>query len=154
MGVEGSGKTTVGRALAARLGWKFSDGDDFHPAANIAKMSAGIPLTDEDRAPWLKALRGEMDRANRDGRNLVLGCSALKQKYRDRLAAPGVQLVYLHGDQALLVSRLQGRTDHFAKANLLSSQLADLEEPRDARVVDVDQSVEQIVNQIVAELKL
>ncbi len=152
MGVQGSGKTTVGQALAVRLGWAFRDADEFHPDANKAKMAAGIPLTDEDRAPWLAAIRAEMDQANADNRNLVITCSALKESYRQQLAAPNTTLVWLKGDQHLIASRLALREHHFAKSNLLASQFATLESPCDAVAINVDQSVEAIVNEIVAKL--
>ncbi len=154
MGVQGSGKTTVGQALAMRLGWGFRDADEFHPDTNKAKMAAGIPLTDEDRAPWLAAIRAEMDQANKDGRNLVITCSALKEMYRQKLAAPNTTLVWLKGDQQLIASRLVIREHHFAKSNLLASQFATLEPPHGAVEIDVHQSVESIVNEIVAKLAL
>jgi gluconokinase len=152
MGVQGSGKTTVGQALAARLQWDFADADDFHSAANKAKMAAGIALNDEDRAPWLSAIRAAMEQANHEGRSLVVGCSALKEKYREQLVLAGVRVVYLHGSQALIASRLQARHGHYAKLNLLPSQFAALEEPRDAMVVEIDQPVEAIVDEVVAKL--
>lgn len=154
MGVQGSGKTTVGLALAARLGWDFADADDFHSEANKKKMSAGIPLNDEDRAPWLAGLRAEINRSNAGNRNLVLGCSALKQRYRDVLAAPGVQFVYLHGSQELIASRLRLRQHHYAKLDLLPSQFEQLEEPKNALVVEIDKTVDAIVSEIVAKLGL
>ena len=147
MGVQGSGKTTVGQALAARLGWNFADADDFHSTANKAKMSAGIPLTDEDRMPWLAAVRAAMEKA---GRNLVMACSALKEKYREQLVFPGVRVVYLRGSQELIAARLQARQHHYAKLDLLPSQFEQLEEPRDAVVVDIAHSVDEIVEEIVA----
>lgn len=151
MGVQGSGKTTVGQALAARLGWNFADADDFHSTANKAKMSAGIPLTDEDRMPWLAAVRAAMEKA---GRNLVMACSALKEKYREQLVFPGVRVVYLRGSQELIAARLQARQHHYAKLDLLPSQFEQLEEPRDAVVVDIAHSVDEIVEEIVAALAL
>ena len=154
MGVQGSGKTTVGQALALRLGWSFRDADEFLSDGYNANMSAGIPLTDEDRAPWLAAIRAEMDRANTEQRNLVITCSALKESYRRQLAAPGTKLVWLKGDQQLVASRLAAREHHFAKPNLLSSQFEALEEPRDATEIDICQSVEAIVNEIVTKLAL
>jgi gluconokinase len=154
MGVQGSGKTTVGRALAERLGWGFRDADEFHPAANVAKMAAGIALNDEDRAPWLAAIRAEMDRANAEHRNLVLTCSALKEQYRQQLAAQNTKLVFLKGDFSLIASRLRARAHHFAKVDLLPSQFEQLEEPHDALVVDIHPSVAEIVEGIVRELKL
>lgn len=149
MGVEGSGKTTVGHALAARLGWEYADADDYHSAANIAKMSAGIALTDEDRAPWLAALRAVIDGALREKRNLIMGSSALKEKYRRELMAPGVRLVYLRGDKQLIAERLRHRRGHFAGLQLLASQFEQLEEPSDAIVVDIRKPVGQIVEDIV-----
>ena len=131
MGVTGSGKTTVGGELAADLGWAFFDGDAFHPPANVQKMSHGIPLTDADRKPWLEAIRARIDALRADGRNAVIGCSALKASYRDVLAngAPEVRFVYLHGDAPLLAERLRHRIGHFMDPALLASQLATLEEP-------------------------
>lgn len=154
MGVQGSGKTTVGKALAARLGWDFRDADEFHPAANKAKMAAGIPLTDEDREPWLQAIRAAMDRANAEHRNLVVTCSALKETYRQQLAAPNTTLVWLKGDQQLIASRLALREHHFAKSNLLASQFADLEEPQGAVAIDIHQTVEAIVDEIIRRLQI
>jgi gluconokinase len=138
MGVAGSGKTTVGQQLAANLGWRFVEGDDFHPAANVAKMARGQPLTDADRAPWLHALRREMVRSRDRGESLVVTCSALKASYRAILRGDdgaAVQFVYLKVDPAILRQRLQQRQGHFMPASLLASQLAELEEPEDAIVV-------------------
>jgi len=154
MGVQGSGKTTVGRALAARLKWRFADADDFHPPENIAKMSAGIALTDEDRAPWLAALRREIDRSVSEKQNLVLTCSALKEKYRQQLVISGVALVYLRGSRDLIAARLQSRTMHFAKLNLLESQFQQLEEPQNALVVDIEHPVDEVVKQIMLSIGL
>jgi gluconokinase len=154
MGVQGSGKTTVGRALASRLGWRFADADEFHTASNVAKMSAGIPLNDADRAPWLQALRAEIDRTVAAGSNLVLTSSALKERYRQQLLTDGVALVHLRGPQELIASRLREREGHFAKSNLLASQFAELEEPHDALTVDISQPVEKIVEGIVEGLRL
>ena len=154
MGVQGSGKTTVGRALAARLGWKFADADEFHPPENIAKMSSGIALDDADRAPWLAALRAEIDRTLATKSNLVLTSSALKERYRQQLLTDGVALVYLKGSQELIASRLREREGHFAKSNLLSSQFAQLEEPHNALAVAVSKPVEEIVREILVGLAL
>lgn len=154
MGVEGSGKTTVGIALAERLGWSFADADDFHSDANKAKMSAGIPLTDEDRAPWLAAIRAAMDRSNAEHENLVITCSALKEKYRQQLAAPGTRLVYLRGTPELIAERIAARPHHFAKGNLLESQFQQLEEPTNALVIEIDQTVDAMVTEIVKRLEL
>jgi len=146
MGVTGSGKTTVGLALAKSLAWKFADADDFHSPANVAKMRAGIPLDDADRMPWLAALRSQIDAWRQSGINVVLACSALKQAYRDQLmSGPDVKLVYLHGTQELIAQRLSQRRGHYMNPDLLLSQFATLEEPGDALVVDVDNSVDEIV---------
>jgi gluconokinase len=154
MGVQGSGKTTVGRALAEHLGWRFADADEFHPPENIAKMAAGIPLDDRDRAPWLAELRTEIDRTLADRSNLVLTCSALKERYRQRLLTDGVALVYLRGTRELIASRLESRAGHFAKLDLLNSQFADLEEPTNALTIDVSSSVGEIVKEITDCLRL
>src|SRR3954470_2450086 len=148
MGVQSSGKTTVGRALAERLHYGFADADVFHPPANVAKMSAGIPLNDEDRAPWLAALRAEIDRSLAGGENLVLTCSALKQRYREQLLTQGVVLVYLKGTREIIAERLRTRTGHFAGLALLDDQFAQLEEPHNALVVDVDKDVDAVVDEI------
>lgn len=137
MGVAGSGKSTVGALLAARLGLPFVDGDALHPPANVAKMAAGIPLDDDDRAPWLDAVG---DRLASGG--VVVACSALRRAYRDRLreAAPAARFVLLHGTRELLAARLGARTDHFMPAALLDSQLATLELPtpgEEVRVYDI-----------------
>jgi len=153
MGVVGSGKTTVGIQLAKKLGWQFADGDDFHPQANIEKISHGIALTDSDRAPWLAALRAAIDKWNSERRNVVLACSALKQSYRDQLRAAGVQFIYLKGDYDLIAARLHSRHGHFATESILKSQLADLEEPDDAITIDAEKSPGEIVAEIVAKLK-
>jgi gluconokinase len=138
MGVTGSGKSTMGEALAQRLGWRFLDADDFHPEANVAKMAAGIPLTDDDRWPWLDRLAAILREADRAGTSVVLACSALRQAYRDRLAGAGaVCFVHLAGDQATIAARLATRTHRYMPATLLASQFATLEPPADAIVVDV-----------------
>ena len=149
MGVTGSGKTTVGQALSESLQWQFADADNFHPASNVAKMRAGIPLDDADRAPWLAALRTQIAKWLHAGTNAVLACSALKQAYRDELVvSPGVRIVYLRGRSDLIEERLKERHGHYMDPNLLPSQFATLEEPMDALVVDVDASVPDIVRQI------
>jgi gluconokinase len=155
MGVTGSGKTTVGQALAESLHWQFADADDFHPPANVAKMRAGIPLDDADRAPWLAALRTEIGTWLRTGTNVVLACSALKQAYRDELVVdPEVRVVYLRGGSELIAERLKERHGHYMDPQLLPSQFAALEEPQRALVVDVDAGVPDIVGQIRAALSL
>ena len=147
MGVAGSGKTTIGRQLADELGWKFADADDFHPPANVAKMTTGIPLDDTDRAPWLAAIRLYIDTRLAAGENAVVTCSALKEKHRAVLLAhaPDVKLVYLRGTREVLLSRISARQGHFMKPAMLDSQLATLEEPAGALVIDIDQSPVQII---------
>ncbi len=150
MGVSGSGKTTIGEALAARLGWRYLDADDYHPPENVAKMAAGTPLQDGDRWPWLQ----EINLALRNQKDAVLGCSALKDAYRQRLAA-GLQeclIVYLKGSFELLSRRAAQRKHRFMPASLLKSQFETLEPPRDAIVVDVAQPVEACVQQILDAL--
>jgi gluconokinase len=150
MGVSGSGKTTIGRLLAQGLSWPFSDGDDFHPQANIDKMKTGIPLTDDDRDVWLATLRQHIDTLVHGHRSAVLACSALKQKYRDRLGGdqPEVRFVYLKGDYELIRRRLLARRGHFMPAGLLKSQFQTLEEPADAPAIDIAQTPEAAVEQI------
>jgi len=158
MGVAGSGKTTVGTALAAALGWRFVDADDHHPAANIAKLARGEALDDDDRWPWLDELRGIIEGAVAGGGGLVLACSALKASYRERLAGGDVgtrvRFVYLTGTPELFRARLAQRAGHFMKPAMLDSQLATLEVPSDAVKVDAAQPVAMIVSQIVAALGL
>ncbi len=151
MGVAGSGKSTVAERAAGRLGWEYVDADDYHPPENVAKMRRGEALNDADRAGWLAALAALLaDRASR-GVHVVLACSALKQAYRDRLAqgAP-FRLVYLKGTRELLASRLAGRRNHFMNPGLLDSQLATLEEPRDAMVLDVARSADALADEAAA----
>jgi gluconokinase len=159
MGVSGSGKSTIANKLAERLRWAFEDGDRFHPAGNVAKMSAGQPLTDEDRWPWLQAISDEIDRACRAGQRLVIACSALKRAYRDILVhgRNDVRIVYLKGAQELIASRLALRKGHFMPPGLLDSQFKTLEPPdRDENplTVSIDASVETIVDDIVRQLRL
>lgn len=156
MGVAGSGKTTIGRQLASELGWEFADADDFHPPANIAKMSAGQPLDDQDRAPWLAALRAHIDAHLASGRGAVVTCSALRDRYRARLQADPhqVRFVYLKGSREQLWSRISSREGHFMKADMLDSQLAMLEEPADALVVDIAPPPAQILATIRRGLSL
>jgi gluconokinase len=150
MGVSGSGKSTVGRALAAAFGWPFFDGDDCHPAANRQKMAAGQPLTDADRIPWLDELHRQVAANLADGQSLVLACSALKESYRERLRGgiSQIQFVYLKGDFDLIRARMAARPDHFMKPGMLESQFADLEEPTDAIIADISQSVRKTVDRI------
>jgi len=153
MGVCGCGKTSVGRALAAKLGWRFLDADDFHPPANVAKMAAGIALSDEDRWPWLDRLRSELANINSRGAHAVLACSALRERYRDRLShGRELRWVYLKGDMATIEYRLASRSGHFMPASLLASQFAALEEPAQALVVDIRQEIDAQVAQIAQAL--
>jgi carbohydrate kinase (thermoresistant glucokinase family) len=157
MGVSGSGKTTVGAMLAGRLRWAFAEGDEFHSAANVAKMRSGVPLTDDDRWPWLAAIAGRIDDWRREGRSGVVACSALKRRYREILAGgrPDVRFVYLRGSRELIGDRMAARQGHFMPSALLDSQFAALEEPGPAErpiVVAVGQPPEAIVDEIVATL--
>lgn len=155
MGVSGSGKTTVGKLLAESLGWRFVDADSFHSPQNMAKMHAGIPLTDQDRLPWLLALQSAVRDWTAKKENVVLACSALKQSYRTMLLVDQqVKLVYLHGAFQLIQSRIVRRTGHFAGPELLRSQFETLEEPKNAVVVEVAAPPEAIVMQIRKELRL
>jgi gluconokinase len=155
MGVSGSGKTTVGKLLAIQLGWEFTDADNYHSAANVKKMQSGIPLTDADRTPWLDAVRGLISEWIAAEKNGVLACSALKRSYRDILVtSPAVKVVYLKGSPELLSERLRARVGHFMTEQMLASQLATLEEPENAIVIEVDQSTEEIVNEIRGRLGL
>ena len=151
MGVSGAGKSTIGRKLAERLGGRFLDADDLHPAANVRKMKSGHPLDDADRWPWLDRVRGAME-AHAGPRPLVIGCSVLKASYRDRLGRGLYRLVYLRGSRALIERRMKNRKGHFMPAGLLDSQFAALEEPDDALAVDIDATPEAIVADIVARL--
>ena len=149
MGTTGSGKTTIGSLLAKRLGWEFVDADDFHPPSNVEKMKHGIPLTDADREPWLKALHDKIVEWTAEKRSVVLACSALKQSYRDELrASSDAKFVYLKGSYQLFSERVLARRGHFAKQDLLASQFATLEEPTDAIIVDAAPSPEQIVSEV------
>lgn len=156
MGVAGSGKTSVGRALAEALECPFYDGDDFHPPENIAKMAAGVPLDDDDRAGWLAALAALIGACRRRNERCVIACSALKESYRQVLrAAAGpseLRFVYLQGDYATIWARMQRRCDHFMRPDMLSSQFAALEEPVDAITVDVRMAPDEIVQSIMAQL--
>ena len=156
MGVSGVGKTTIGQLLTQDLGWRFYDGDDFHPQANIAKMKKGIPLTDDDRTAWLIALQNLRDSLVRENQPAVIACSALKHAYRDRLQGDrkDVHFVYLKGDYNLIRQRLQQRQGHFMKADLLASQFETLEEPVGVRTVDVAQEPQAIIKIIKQQLGL
>jgi carbohydrate kinase (thermoresistant glucokinase family) len=155
LGVAGSGKTTVGAMLAGRLGWQYADADDFHPVANVEKMAAGHPLTDEDRWPWLHAMAAWIDVQIAAGHPAVVSCSALKVAYRDVLRRPEVQMVYLKGDPDLIAARLTSRQGHFFKREMLDSQFATLQEPEpdeNVLTVSIEGSPLEVVDRILAQL--
>lgn len=153
MGVMGSGKSTVGKMLGERLGCAFYDGDDYHPASNREKMGRGIPLTDGDREPWLRTLRGILEKEIAGGRTAVLACSALKESYRRALIPDPsrVKVVYLKGSPALIAERVRRRTGSFASNDLLASQFETLEEPRRALALEVAAEPKELVDRILAE---
>jgi len=157
-GASGAGKTTIGRLLAKRLGWRFLEADDFHPRGNIEKMRDGLPLTDEDRWPWLKLLSEQIERSFAANENAVLACSALKRRYRERLRVnDDVKFVLLRGDYALVEKQLHSRRGHFMKPDLLRSQFADLEEPEsdeDAVTIQLGRTPEELVEEIKTKLRL
>lgn len=150
MGVAGSGKTTVGRIVAERLGWRFLDADDFHSPENVEKMRSGQPLTDDDRWPWLDRLNGLL----REDGSAVLACSALRQRYRDRIGAglDDVRWVHLAGSFELIGSRLAARKGHYMPASLLASQFNTLEPPSAALTIDVGDTPEVLAARILKEL--
>jgi gluconokinase len=159
MGVSGSGKSTIADRLAARLGWRYEDGDRFHPPANVAKMSAGQPLTDQDRLPWLQAIADEIDRLAAAGQRVVVACSALKRAYRNILVhgRDDVRIVFLNGTQDLIADRLAARKGHFMPPGLLASQFKTLEPPQPGErpiTVSIDAPVEAIVDDIISQLKV
>lgn len=156
MGVSGAGKTTIGEQLSEELGWPFHDADDFHPAANVEKMRRGEALTDEDRRPWLEALRDHIGAVAGRGRSAVVACSALKATYREVLLAGSeeARIVYLKGTFELIDERLRGRRGHFFDAGLLTSQFEALEEPEDVIVVEVARSPAEVVAEIRRRLGL
>lgn len=154
MGVAASGKTTIGTLLAEALHCDFLEGDTLHPAANIQKMSRGVPLTDADRAPWLAAIRAHILAALEGGECLVVACSALKQQYRDFLSREiPIIWVYLKGSEELIATRIQHRREHYMKTGMLPSQFADLEEPTDAIVVDISSPPGVILQQLLPQLR-
>ena len=156
MGVSGAGKTTVGKLLALDLGWTFYEGDDLHPRSNVVKMAQGIPLTDEDRQPWLQQIRLLINDLISRGQNGVIASSALKQAYRDQLVEDDddVKLVYLKGEYPLIFARLEERQDHFMKGGLLESQFLAMEEPDRAVIIDVTWEPEEIVTAVKQALGL
>ena len=157
MGVSGSGKSTVARLLASRLGWAFAEADEFHPPANVAKMRGGTPLTDEDRWPWLRALRDWLSTQARGGHSTVVTCSALRRRYRDLLrGAPGeLRFVHLTGTREQLAERMGHRQGHFMPLSLLDSQLGTLEPPSEderALTLDIRDAPSALVEQVLAWL--
>jgi gluconokinase len=157
MGVSGSGKSTIGNLLARRLHWEFEDGDWFHPAANVDKMHNGIPLTDDDRRPWLEAIAAWIDKTRQAGGHAALACSALKRRYRDVLIGNrgDVRLVYLKGDETLIARRIATRHEHFMPRSLLHSQFEALEEPGPDEapiVISIEPAPREIVARIVSAL--
>lgn len=157
MGAAGAGKSTVGRHLANELGWRFVDGDDFHPKDNLDKISRNLPLTDEDRGPWLERLRAAITEWITTGTHVVLAGSLLKSAYRTIVLGhhhPSVRIAYLKADRALLEQRLLHRTDHVMKADLLDSQLETLEEPIDALALEASEAPSTLVRQIRTALDL
>jgi gluconokinase len=156
MGVSGCGKTTIGELLARRVGWAYLDADDYHPASNVEKMRAGTPLTDADRWPWLDQMNSLLRERSGRGDNLILGCSALRQVYRERLAAgmPEVRWVHLQGSFELIQSRLLARRHRYMPPTLLQSQFATLEPPQDALAVQIDATPDRVVDAISAGLGL
>ncbi len=151
MGVSGSGKTTIGKALSHELGYAFYDADDFHPPDNIAKMSQGLPLNDSDRLPWLLVIKSVINEHQQLQKDAIITCSALKQSYRDLLAENTTNLIwiYLQGNYETILKRLQQRSQHFMKENMLISQFKTLEEPANAMFMDVNLPVSEIVKEII-----
>jgi gluconokinase len=155
IGVTGSGKSTVGRLLSAQLGWKFCEGDDFHPAANLAKMTRGVPLDDDDRKPWLQAIQKVIRDAVEKRENVVIACSALKESYRSMLQVEGeVIFVYLKANSALIQQRLKKRTGHFMNPVLIQSQFDTLEEPNQALQIDAALTPAEIVQVVRYQLAI
>ncbi|WP_373987708.1 gluconokinase [Duganella sp. BuS-21] len=153
MGVSGCGKSTVGQTLATATGVPFVEGDQFHPPANVAKMSAGVALNDDDRADWLLALQTQIRAARLRGEGLVISCSSLKRRYRDLLREgdPALRFAHLDGPKELIAARMQARTNHYMPTSLLDSQFRDLEplQPDEAGItLDIDTPPDDLVNQI------
>ncbi len=154
MGVAGSGKTSVGKMLSEKLGWKYYEGDNYHPKENVEKMSHGIPLNDEDRIPWLLKLRTIIEDALSNGESIILSSSALKEAYRKILKVNDqVKFIYLKGSYELIEARMKMRKDHFMKPGMLKSQFEALEEPADAIAIDIDQPLEKIVENILQKIE-
>ena len=156
MGVSGCGKSSVGTALEAKLGWKFYDGDDFHPQANFDKMANGIPLEDADRIPWLQNLHDLIRERNQQGESVIVACSALKQVYRQVLRAQNPDLIFVHldGDYDLILQRMQARENHFMQAEMLKSQFDVLESLQNGVRIDIKKSIEEIMDEIIRYMNL
>ena len=154
MGVSGCGKSTVARMLAQETNGLFLDGDDFHSPANIEKMAAGVPLTDDDRRGWLDTLNSELKARQTEEKPIFLACSALRQIYRERLGKgfPSLHFIYLHGSKELIQARLSARKNHFMAPALLASQFATLEEPTDAIVVEIEDPIPDMIKKILPQL--
>jgi gluconokinase len=154
MGVAGSGKTAVGKKVAEKLNWIFLDADNFHPPANIEKMKHGIPLNDDDRIPWLQRLHDELQHQLAEGRSVILACSALKESYRSMLGdhVSALAFVHLDVDAETIRNRLQHRTAHFFPKELMESQFAALEKPKDAIIVDARKPLDAVVDQVIHAL--
>ncbi len=158
MGVAGSGKSTIGKMIADKLGVTFIDGDTLHPVENVEKMSNGIPLGDEERKPWLNQVRDAASKSASQNQSIVIACSALKKKYRDRIRTgnPGLRFLFLHGRQALILQRIQERSGHFMREEMLASQFMDLEKPNgeaDVITIDIEQSIEEVVESALLQLQ-
>jgi gluconokinase len=155
MGVMGSGKTTIGQLLAEHMHCTFRDADDYHSPSNRGKMAHGIPLTDEDRKPWIFAVRAVIDTELAVGVDCVMACSALREKYRTTLiqGRENIKLIYLKGDKELIAGRVKDRGGHFVHPAILDSQFADLEEPKNAITVDISKTPEEIVHDIISAIK-
>jgi gluconokinase len=155
MGVSGCGKSSVGKALADSLGWDFYDADNFHPPENVGKMTNGIPLDDSDRAPWLASLHDMISTNLKADKPGVLACSALKERYRQQLldGNDGVQIVYLKGSYDLIWSRMEKRTDHYMKPQMLKDQFETLEEPMNALTMDIEMLLDDIVQEILKHME-
>ena len=156
MGIAGSGKSTIGKMLSERLGWQFYDGDDYHPKENVEKMKRGIPLTDDDRWPWLKAIKELIDSGLSKNQKSIIACSALKRSYRQYLKQDNedVAFVYLKGDDKTLRARISSRHGHFAGVDLLESQIETLEEPHNVVTVDISRKPEEITDYLIERLEL
>lgn len=150
MGVSGAGKSLIGKMLAQDLGWPFFDADDYHPRANIEKMSRGIPLSEDDRVPWLRRITRLVEDLDAGSRPAVIACSALRQSYREMVAGKtgSVRFVYLKGEYELIRQRIRARKKHFMHPALLRSQFEILEEPKEAVIVDVEESPRRAVSRI------